>query len=266
MQQTFGRIDLSKFKAGTQTLIIGDVRQVLAEFPHNSIDMIYSDEPYDDLEKHRIIGTTTRLKESKGSNMKWYDTISYDQVIPIYSYILKKGRHWYFFRPSMNEESLDNWCRLLDPKKGLCSEYGFVIRKVIPIPKPIGMGYSWRSSHEYIVFAYKFGDFRQLNDYSLKDYQDDIIWPTKSTRIHDSQKPIAVAKRVLMNSSNEGELVLEPFAGSFGSGEVNHQYKLNRTVIGIEKDQEIANKTIDYFKSQEIPLNVINFTESEKLI
>lgn len=262
MQQTFGRIDLSQFRKGTQTLIIGDVRNVLAEFPHNSVDLIYSDESYNDLESHRAKGTTTRLKESKGSDMKWYDTIDYEQVIPFYSYILKSGRHWYFYRPSINEESLRNWCRLIDPSKGLCHEYGFVIRKAIPIAKPSGMGYSWRSSHEYVVFAYKDGDFRQLNDYALKDYQDEIIWPSHKTKIHDSQKPIAIAKRVLMNSSNEGELVLEPFAGSFGSAEVNHQYKLNRIVIGIEKNQEIANKTIDYFKSQEIPLDVIQFNES----
>lgn len=257
MQQTFGRIDLSQFRKGTQTLIIGDVRNVLAEFPHNSIDLIYSDESYTDIDSHRMIGTTTRMKEL-------YETIDYEQVIPFYSYILKVGRHWYFWRPTINEESLRNWCSLIDPSKGLCHEYGFVIRKAIPIPKPSGMGYSWRSSHEYIVFAYKDGDFRQLNDYALKDYQDDIIWPSHKTKIHKSQKPIAIAKRVLMNSSNEGELVLEPFAGSFGSAEVNHQYKLNRIVIGIEKNQDIANKTIDYFKSQEIPLDVINFGNSEK--
>ena len=263
-QQTFGRIDLSQFKRGTQTLIIGDVRKVLAEFPNNSVDLIYSDEPYDDLERHRSIGTTTRLKQSKGSDMKWYDTIDYSDVIPLYSYILKAGSHWYFWRPSINEESLVNWCRLLDPSKGLCSEYGFIIRKAIPVPKSIGMGYSWRTSHEYVVFAYKHGIYKQLNDYSMKDYFDDIIWPTRQSRIHDSQKPISVPKRIMLNSSKEGDLVLEPFAGSFGTGEVNHQFRLNRIVIGIENNEEIANRTIDYFHSQGIPLNVIDFGNSEK--
>lgn len=265
MQTTFGKINLEKLKAGTQTLIIGDALKVLEEFPNNSVDLIISDEPYTDIEEHRKVGTTTRLSKSKGSDRDWYDTIKYEDIIPFYSWILKSGAHWYFWRPSLMESSLQNWCKLLEPKNGLCASNGFIIRKAIPIKKQKGMGYSWASSHEYIVFAYKDGNFKQLNDLALKDYMDDIIWPSPKTKIHDSQKPIMVTRRIIQNSSNEGDIVLEAFAGSFGSGEANYMYNLNRKVIGIEKNEEIANTTIKYFEKQGVPLNVINFTASEKL-
>lgn len=264
MQVTFGKIDLSKFKSGTQTLIIGDVRQVLKEFPHSSVDLIYADPPYDDLEKHRNQGTTTRLTHSKSSSNDWYDVISYDEIIPLYARLLKTGKHLYDWRPSFNQESLYNWCRLLDPKNGLYVENDFVVRKVIPIPKSFnGMGYSWRSKHEYVVFAHKKGKMDQLRNLKEPDYQE-VEWPNPKTRMHDSQKPSVLAKKIITTSSDVGNLVIEPFAGSFSSGEVNYLYNFKRAVIGIEKDKRIAQNTINYFRDFGIPLNVIEFNQMEK--
>lgn len=261
MQKTFGLFCLPELLGNT--LIIGDVVKVLKEFPANSIDLIYSDEPYSDLEASRKIGTTTRLKQSKSSSNEWYEVIKYHDVIPFYSKVLKDGAHWYAWRPGINQDSIKNWCELIDPNNGLYVENDLKIRKVIPVPKGnAGLGYSWRSNHEYLIFAYKDeSDMIQLNDKSMTDYFDDVIWLSRKDgdRIHVSQKPLLVAKKILINSSKKGDYVLEPFAGSFTSAIQNHWYNLQRNVIGIEKDVKIANKTIDYFKDKEISLNVINF-------
>lgn len=37
----------------------------LKTIENESIDLVISDPPYESLEKHRVIGTTTRLKNSK---------------------------------------------------------------------------------------------------------------------------------------------------------------------------------------------------------
>lgn len=41
-----------------------------------SVDLLITDPPYESLEKHRKIGTTTRLKLSKSSSNQWFSIIS----------------------------------------------------------------------------------------------------------------------------------------------------------------------------------------------
>ena len=45
----------------------------LRTLPDASIDLVVTDPPYESLEKHRKIGTTTRLKDSKASSNKWFE-------------------------------------------------------------------------------------------------------------------------------------------------------------------------------------------------
>src|SRR4051812_3149211 len=44
----------------------------LRALPSESIDLVITDPPYESLEKHRAIGTTTRLKHSKSSSNDWF--------------------------------------------------------------------------------------------------------------------------------------------------------------------------------------------------
>lgn len=53
---------------------------------------------------------------------------------------------------------------------------------------------------------------------------------------HPSQKPEALLKRIILASSNEKDLVLDPFAGSFTTNAVAD--KLNRHSIGIERESK----------------------------
>lgn len=260
MQATLGSIRLEEFTS-IPTLIIGDAVKILKEFPHESVDLIYSDHAYDDQEIHRSVGTTTRLKQSEGSSMEWYETIPYDVIIPLYSRILKKGKHYYDWRPSFNTASWKNWDSLISLNYGLLINNNFTLAKVLPAGKPFtGMGYSYRSTHECLMFCIKSIQNKvQLNDLTLPDIIDERwLYPRSKERIHDSEKPLEIARKVIQNSSNELDLVLEPFAGSFKSAEANHIFKLNRRIIGIEKNKDIAKTTIDYFKSKNLELNVID--------
>ena len=58
----------------------------------------------------------------------------------------------------------------------------------------------------------------------------------KEKRIHPTQKPLTLIRRLIMASSNEGDLVLDPFAGS-GSTAIS-AYQLNRNYITIELEDE----------------------------
>ncbi|MCD4651154.1 MAG: adenine-specific DNA-methyltransferase [Candidatus Cloacimonetes bacterium] len=53
---------------------------------------------------------------------------------------------------------------------------------------------------------------------------------------HPTQKPIALLERIIKASSNEGDIVLDPFSGTFTTSYVAK--KLNRKSIGIELDED----------------------------
>mgnify|MGYP001043788147 FL=1 len=58
---------------------------------------------------------------------------------------------------------------------------------------------------------------------------------------HPTQKPLALLKRIILASTNEGDLILDPFNGSGTTGIVSVQ--LNRRYIGIEKESEYCELT-----------------------
>ena len=53
---------------------------------------------------------------------------------------------------------------------------------------------------------------------------------------HPSQKPEALLERIIRTSSNPGDMVLDPFAGTFTTCAVAQ--KLGRSSVGIEKEEE----------------------------
>lgn len=53
---------------------------------------------------------------------------------------------------------------------------------------------------------------------------------------HPTQKPIALLERIIKASSNEGDMVLDPFSGTFTTAYVAQS--LNRKSIGIELQEE----------------------------
>ncbi len=69
---------------------------------------------------------------------------------------------------------------------------------------------------------------------------------SNGTKAHSTQKPEALLYRVIMASSNVGDVVLDPFFGSGTTGAVAK--KLGRNWVGIERDKKyirVAQKRID---------------------
>lgn len=58
----------------------------------------------------------------------------------------------------------------------------------------------------------------------------------KGKKAHSTQKPEELLKRVILSSSNEGDVVLDPFSGSGTTCAVAR--KLNRKSVGIEQEKE----------------------------
>ena len=87
---------------------------------------------------------------------------------------------------------------------------------------------------EFILFLHKGKSFPIKNMGDAQLYECDNI--NGKDKLHPTQKPIEYLERLIINSSNEFDTVLDCF---MGSGSVGVDCKnLNRKFIGIEKDEK----------------------------
>jgi hypothetical protein len=71
---------------------------------------------------------------------------------------------------------------------------------------------------------------------------------------HPAQKPVALIERILLASSNEGDLILDPFAGSGTS--VVAAFRLSRQIISIEMESNSINHAIRRIVSQLVVVHI----------
>src|SRR6266851_2146405 len=86
----------------TDTIKIAQMDAVdwLRSLKAESVDLVITDPPYESLEKHRAIGTTTRLKHSKSSSNDWFAVFPNARFPTLFSEafrVLGKNRHFYLF-------------------------------------------------------------------------------------------------------------------------------------------------------------------------
>jgi len=192
----------------------------LSTLSTESVDLLITDPPYESLEKHRKIGTTTRLKISKSSSNQWFDIFPnnrFEELLTEIYRVLKKGSHFYLF---CDQETMFYI-------KPIAEKVGFKFWKPIIWDKvTIGMGYHYRARHEYILFFEK--GKRKLNDLSVPD----ILTCKRVYRGYPTEKPVQLIETLISQSSNEKEIVADPF---FGSGAtLVAANNLNRQAIGCD--------------------------------
>jgi site-specific DNA-methyltransferase (adenine-specific) len=174
--------------------------------PAESIDLIVTDPPYESLEKHRAVGTTTRLKHSKSSSNDWFKIFPNQRFPELFASTfraLKRNSHFYLF---CDQETMF----IVKP---LAERAGFRFWKPLVWDKAkIGMGYHYRARYEFILFFEK--GKRKLNDLGVPD----IITVPRIARGYPTEKPAAVSEVLIKQSSSHGDLVADPFMGSGSVG------------------------------------------------
>lgn len=179
-----------------------DAFKWLQKIGDNAVDLIVTDPPYESLEKHRAIGTTTRLKVSKGSSNEWFPIIPnerFEELFTQFYRVLKNNRHFYLFCD----------VETMFIAKPIAEKVGFKFWKPLIWDKvKIGMGYHYRSRYENILFFEK--GKRKLNDLSIPD----IISCPRVHRGYPTEKPVAVSEVLIKQSTLPNELIIDPFLGS----------------------------------------------------
>lgn len=188
------------------TLARGDAVAWLETLPDQSVDLVVTDPPYESLEKHRAIGTTTRLKRSKASSNDWFrifPNARFPQLFAQLYRVLRKNRHFYLFCDA----------ETMFVAKPAAEAAGFKFWKPLVWDKrKIGMGYHYRSRYELILFFEK--GKRKLHNLATPD----IIEEPRIFGGYPAEKPVGVSRILIEQSTEPGALVIDPFMGSASAG------------------------------------------------
>lgn len=187
-------------------LSVADAVDFLRGQPEDSIDLLVTDPAYESLEKHRAIGTTTRLKHSKGSSNDWFAVFPnarFEELFAEAYRVLKRNTHLYLYCDAETAFIV----------KPIAEAAGFRFWKpLVWDKKTIGMGYHYRARYEFILFFEK--GKRRLNNLGVAD----VIAVPRIHRGYPAEKPAAVADVLIRQSSRPGELIADPFMGSGSIG------------------------------------------------
>lgn len=106
----------------------------------------------------------------------------------------------------------------------------------------------WEKLESILDFKYPYEKIAQTYnpEMGITDVWDDIDF-YKEKRIHPTQKPIKLIERLVRVSSNVGDNVLDPFAGSGVSYIVCENLK--RNIIAIEIEENYLSKALDRIKN-----------------
>jgi site-specific DNA-methyltransferase (adenine-specific) len=183
-----------------------DAVEWLRAQPAESIDAIVTDPAYESLEKHRAVGTTTRLKHSKASSNDWFSVFPNARFGELFGEafrVLKRNTHLYLFCDA----------ETMFVAKPEAERAGFRFWKPLVWDKrTIGMGYHYRARYEFILFFEK--GKRRLNDLGIAD----VIAVPRVHRGYPAEKPPAVSEVLIKQSTTPGEIVADPFMGSGSVG------------------------------------------------
>ncbi len=183
-----------------------DAVAFLRTLPTESVDLLVTDPAYESLEKHRAVGTTTRLKVSAGSSNPWFRVFPnarFGELFEEAHRVLKRDSHFYL---------------MCDPEtafvvKPVAEAAGFKFWKpIVWDKKTIGMGYHYRARYEFVMFFEK--GKRRLRDLGIAD----VLEVPRVRGGYPAEKPSALSQILIGQSSAEGELVVDPFMGSGSVG------------------------------------------------
>lgn len=221
----------------------GDCLELMKGIPDGSVDAIITDPPYKVITggKNKTNATYGILASQDNFGFKPLDIESY--IDKLYN-LLKENTHIYLFTNVINLENYMTQIR----------KAGFNIHNVLIWDKQRNSPNRWyMKGVEYIIFARK-GKAKSINDKSSKDI---LKYSNRGeSKWHPNSKPVALIEKLVSNSTNENDLVLDFAMGSGSTGVACKN--LNRNFIGIEKDDkyfEIAKKRIaDAIKDSETKL------------
>lgn len=246
-------------------ILQGNCVEQMNMLPEGSVDMIFADPPYN----LQLNGDLTRPDASevnavtndwdKFDSFKAYDEFTKEWLLAARRILKPNGTIWVIgsyhniFRVGTQLMDLGYW--MLND---------VIWRKSNPMPNFRGRRFTnahetliWASQNKKSKYTFNYNAMKALND----DVQmrSDWLLPICSggerlkgddgKKVHPTQKPESLLGRVILSSTNVGDVILDPFFGTGTTGAVAK--KLGRHYIGIEQQS-------DYIEAAQARIDAIN--------
>src|SRR6201991_479776 len=219
-----------------ETIIQGDCIAELAKLPEKSVDLVFADPPYN----LQLGGDLLRPNNSKVdavddhwdqfASFEAYDKFTRAWLAEARRVLKDDGALWVIgsyhniFRVGAALQDLGFW---------ILNDVGW--RKSNPMPNFKGRRFT--NAHETMIWAAKSPEGRyKFNYHAMKGLNDDLqmrsdwvipicsggerLRDGKGAKVHPTQKPEALLFRVLLATTDPGDVVLDPFFGSGTTGAV----------------------------------------------
>ena len=244
------KVDSQIYQDELHTIIHGDALETLKQLETESADLIFADPPYNIGKDFDGFIECWSEAEFLNWTYRWIDECHR---------ILKPHGTFYLMNSTENMPYLDIKCRqnfyvksrivwAYDSSGVQAKRYfGSMYEPILMLTKH-DRNYTFNA--EAIMVEAKTGAKRQLIDYRKEPPQPynnqkvpGNVWNFPRVRFkmeeyenHPTQKPESLLERIILASSNVGNLVIDPFAGSFSTCAVAK--RLGRRSIGIEMNEE----------------------------
>ncbi len=254
MPEKLGPFELNKIYAG-------DCIELMKEISDNSVDLIFADPPYN-LQLNNELYRPNQTKVDavndewdKFSSFEEYDEFSRNWLSECKRILKDTGSIWVIgtyhniFRLGTIMQNLGFW----------------ILNDIIWIktnPMPNFKGTRFNNAHETLIWATKSSNSKYTFHYhSLKIFNDDLqmrsdwIIPIcqggervklNGKKAHSTQKPEELLYRIIISTTNPGDIVFDPFSGSGTTAAVAK--KLGRKYLAFEKDKTYVKISLERLK------------------
>ncbi|HTO40407.1 MAG TPA: site-specific DNA-methyltransferase [Rhizomicrobium sp.] len=241
-------------KDSIDRVIEGNCVEVMNDLPAASADLVFADPPYN----LQLQGDLRRPDNSKVdavddhwdqfSSFAEYDRFSRDWLTAAHRILKPDGALWVI-------GSYHNIFRV----GSILQDLGFwILNDVVwhkSNPMPNFRGKRFTNAHETMIWAGKSKDSKYTFNYeAMKAMNDELqmrsdwtmpicsgherLKDSNGQKAHSTQKPESLLHRVIVSSTQPGDLIVDPFFGSGTTGAVAR--RLGRKFIGIEREKKYA--------------------------
>lgn len=234
------------------TIIQQNCVEGMNALPAESVDLVFADPPYNlqlggDLSRpdnSRVNGVTDDWDHF--DTMDAYDLFTHDWLKAARRILKPNGSLWVI---GSYHNIFRVGCVLQDQLFWIQND--IIWRKTNPMPNFRGTRFT--NAHETLIWATKSEDSRPTFNYDAMKMMNDGVqmrsdWTlpictgmerlkkSNGEKVHPTQKPEALLGRVILSTSNPGDVIVDPFFGTGTTGAVAK--KFGRHYIGFEREED----------------------------
>jgi len=242
-------------------ILAGDCIEVMNALPENSVDLIFADPPYNLQLKGDLHRPDNSKVDAVDDDWDQFDSFrAYDEFTTEW---LKAARR--ILKPNGAIWVIGSYHNIFRVGAALQNQGYWILNDVVwrkSNPMPNFRGKRFTNAHETMIWASKSEGAKYTFNYeALKalnegvQMRSDWVLPIctgherlkneNGDKAHPTQKPESLLHRVLVGSTNPGDVILDPFFGTGTTGAVAKM--LGRNFIGIEREEayrKVAGKRI----------------------